>query len=460
MSDEREHDVGGEVQRIDALTQQLAELQTTVKEHLEAQDRATLDMDALAKTLADLLEQREAARQPVRRMANDVQDIPPDDRRQPARTNRYDVMLQAKAVSPLDLWMARRVMEGAHRVVPGMAPPPSRDLADAVQKLMTATGSGVGDELVPTGMASAIWEDFFLQARLVSQIVPPIAMPTDPFNVDTLGDPTWRKGTEGEATSSSDLATANVTFTSTELLTSVNWSRNLDEDAVIALMPNVRANIARTGAEQMDAFLLNADATNAASGNINSDDATPATDAYYLSNGLDGIRHLYIVDNTDQHINAGGDALADADIQSAIKAMGKYAVDPTSCVIVPEPKTYLSMLALTSVATVDKYGQQAGILTGEVARYQGIPVIVSASQPLAEADGKVSATASNNTLGTMSIFNRNMWGVGFRRQLMIEVAWDMDKRVFRMVASFRIAVGCRGTRSSATHTAGIRNILV
>jgi hypothetical protein len=53
-----------------------------------------------------------------------------------------------------------------------------------------------------------------------------------------------------------------------------------------------------------------------------------------------------------------------------------------------------------------------------------------------------------------------MWYVGFLRELLIEVDRDIQKRQYIMVTSLREAVGCHGTRASATHTAGIRNILV
>jgi hypothetical protein len=60
----------------------------------------------------------------------------------------------------------------------------------------------------------------------------------------------------------------------------------------------------------------------------------------------------------------------------------------------------------------------------------------------------------------MAIVNRSQWKVGYRRDVQIEVDRDIQKRQMIMVVSYRVAIGARGTRSSATHTAGIRNILV
>jgi len=153
--------------------------------------------------------------------------------------------------------------------------------------------------------------------------------------------------------------------------------------------------------------------------------------------------------------------LTDADLTAALADMGKYAVNPSNVVMFCDPATYLAgFLALTNVATVDKFGPQATVLTGQLAAYRGIPIVISASHPLGEADGKVSTTAGNNTLGSISIVNRNMWYAGFIRDLLIEVDRDIQKRQYIMVTSLREAVASHGTRSTNTHTAGIYRILV
>lgn len=363
------------------------------------------------------------------------------------------------AVKGVDLFMAEMLMRTAFETNTPGAKPPSDDLVRAV-KALSSTGSATGDELVPTNMAGELWSDFFLASRIAADL-PSSPMPSDPFDVPLgLGDVTWRKGTQNTATTASDTATAKSTLTSTEQIAEVNWSYNLDEDAVIAMMPALRQRLAQSGGEQMDAFVINADATNAATGNINLDDADPADDSYYLTEGQDGLRHLWLVDNTGQGNDAGGDALADADMVALLKDLGKWGFDLNSCRIVPDVLSYFAMLGLTNVATVDKFGPAATILNGELAKYRGIPVVPSASMPLTEADGKCSTTAGSNTLGQITAYNRNGWRIGYRRGLTIEVDRSIQKRQLIMVVSFRIAVAAYGTRSTVKHTSGLRNILV
>jgi hypothetical protein len=232
-------------------------------------------------------------------------------------------------------------------------------------------------------------------------------------------------------------------------------------------MPLLRAEITRGGAEIIDDFVVNADATDAATGNINSDDQNPPDDSFYLSDGQDGLRHLWLVDNTSQNVDAASAALTDAMIVNMLGKLDKYGADPSRLVMVGDVQTYLKGF-LSSAAgapganliTLDKFGPNAVVLTGQIAAYRGIPLITSAVHRLAAADGKLdAATPSNNTLGSLTVYNRDFWKKGFRRQLLIEMDRDIRAHMMIMVTSFRLAVAAR-TRTSAKHTAGIRAILV
>jgi HK97 family phage major capsid protein len=459
---------------LDAVLQQMAELTSVVK---AAGGRQNLQWDDVEKAFGAQIDALVAAQV---KAAMDKQPV----YHQPGAAigasgqmpnNRYSRFVKSFEASgthrdgglvyrPVDLLIAKAMLDGQVKnwsaQMGGVANEPSNDLVQAI-KAMTSTGTATGDELVPTGMATQLWDDIFLASRIAANLTR-IDMPTNPFDVPLgLGQPTWRKGTENTATTASDLATAKSTLTATELVTEQNWSYTLDEDSAVAMAPTVRARLAQSGGEVIDAFALNADSTDAGTGNINLDDADPDADMYYLSAGQDGIRHQWLVDNTAQGKDAGGDALIEGDISAALNLMGKYAIDPGQTAIICGAGTYLSgLLGLTNVMTVDKFGPSAVVLTGQLAAYRGIPIIVSASAPKTEADGKVSTTAGNNTLGQISIINRNLWYAGFRRQLLIEVDKLIQKRQYIMVTSLRMAIAAHGTRSTNTHTAGVRNILI
>lgn len=338
--------------------------------------------------------------------------------------------------------------------------PASEDLTAACKAL--ATGStGAGAEYVPNLEATELWNDFFSASKVVADMQQ-TPMPSDPFDLPVgMQLFTWRKGAQLSSQTAYDPGTLKSTLTSTEQVVEIDWSYNLDEDSIIAIMPTLRMMAALSGGEQMDAFALNADPTATATNNINLVDAQPPADAYYLTNGQAGIRKQWLVDNTGQGKTCSAGALTDALMAGGLKALGKYGLDYQNARIVPDIVTYLSgMLGLTNVATMEKYGPQATIVAGELARYRGIPILPSYSHVLCNTAGKVSNTGGNNIYGSISMYHRNMWKVGFRRGLTIEVDRMIQSRKLIMVISFRIAVASLGTRSTATHTAGLYDILV
>jgi HK97 family phage major capsid protein len=472
--------------KIEALTQQLAELTETVKSGHE--DPAVLDWERIEKEFGDKIDERVEARvqeqmdrQPARKghpvYAHGVDKAfaagelthsnPFAPMVKHIATNGYYTDFVGNKIKATDLYLAKRVIQRMFETREhSKIRPPSDDLKAAL-KALTSTGTGTGDELVPTDMAAELWEDVHLSNVLASNLdrVPMTSNPLDLPNA--LGDVTFRKGTENVAVTASDPATAKNTLTVTEHVGEVDWSYSLDEDAVVALMPAVRKTIARNAAETVDGFVLNADSTTAATGNINSDDGAPAGDSYYLSGGQDGIRHLWIVDNSSQATAGAGAALTDAMITSTLVKMDKYAANPRDLLYICDVRTYIRgfLNATTSNApgTFIKSEADVGysiIATGQVASYRGSPLVIPTMAPRTEADGKQSVTSASNTLGQLSIVNRSQWKVGFVREVEIEVDRDIQKRQIIMVVSYRVAVGCRGTRSSAEHTAGILNILV
>lgn len=461
---------------IEELTRNVSELTQAVMSGHE--DPAVLDWDARGKEFTELIEKRVAEEVAAKKDAEPVRKGDPItvDNKGQLHGTRYAPMVKqivedgsfrdfsGERYKAVDFWLANRVMNKAHALMPDRVAPPSADLQRAL-KALDSTTSGTGDELVPTNFAPELWEDIHLSNVLVSNLES-IPMTSNPLTIpNALGDVTFRGGTENTAVTASDPATSNQDMTVKELVAEVDWSYSLDEDAIVALMPAVRRTVARNAGEYMDGFALNADATTAATGNINGSSAAPAADSYYISAGQDGVRHQWLVDNTSQQVNAATGALTDAHITSTMSLMAKYAADPRQLLYVCDVQTYLrgflNATTSNSPGTFIKSEQDVGysiIVTGQVASYRGVPIVIPTLAPLTNANGQVGTTTGS--LGQLSMLNRTQWKVGFMRDLMIEVDRDIQKRQIIMVISFRQAIGCRGTRSSATHTAGVRNILI
>ena len=359
----------------------------------------------------------------------------------------------------LDLACIRSLLNAQLRDPSGLHPRMLEDWQTNIKAAMDSTTAGAGDELVDTQEARALWDDVNLETS-IAPLFNTVQMPSNPFQIPLqLGDVNWYPGTENVATTGTALRTARQTLTAYELVAEVPWSYDLDEDGVIAMMEELRRSLLRNAREVIDDVLLNSDTTT--TNNINADGATiSSTDAgkaQWLV-GFDGILHLPLVDNADQANNHGA-AVSDDMFNEVRAKLGKYGVRPSEVVYICDINTYIRSLSIDSFRTLDKFGPQATVLTGQLGAVEGVPVIVSEQMRPADADGKVTDSGNDASTGRLLILNRTQWLVGFKRELAIETVRDPQKRQNIMVVSFRIALQERsGNRASATHTALQYNI--
>ena len=359
----------------------------------------------------------------------------------------------------LDLACVRSLLAAQQREPSGMSPRMLEDWQTNLKAAMDSTTAGAGDELVDTQEARALWDDVNLETA-VAPLFNTIQMPSNPFQIPLqLGDVNWYPGTQNTAVANTALSTARQTLTAYELVAEVPWSYDLDEDAVIAMMEELRRSLLGNAREVIDDVILNGDTTT--TNNVNADGATisasTAGKGHWLL-GFDGLLHLPLVDNTSQANNHNA-AVSDDMFNEVRAKLGKYGVRPSEVVYITDVNTFIRSLSIPSFRTLDKFGPQATLLTGQLGAVEGIPVIVSEQMALADADGKVTSAGNTADTGRLLAVNRSQWRVGFKRELTIETVRDAQKRQNIMVVSFRIALQEHsGVRNSATHTALQYNI--
>jgi hypothetical protein len=224
------------------------------------------------------------------------------------------------------------------------------------------------------------------------------------------------------------------------------WSGEMQEDSIIPYVPFLRRQAALSVAHYADSLVLNGDTTNAATGNINLDDADPANTKHYLA--FDGIRHAALVDNTANAVDAAGGVTYNllAGLRGKMLDLTRlvdwgHPIDPADLVYLADPETADKAALLDEVLTVDKYGQAATILNGELFRIGQNPFVSTIAMAKTEADGKVSTTAANNTKGQVAAFNRRGFKVGWRRRVMVETERLPGSDQWRVVYSMRLGFG-------------------
>ncbi len=322
-----------------------------------------------------------------------------------------------------------------------------RDLPVKADELMHTANTGYGTEWVPDIWSSELWR----KARAENVILPlfrVIEMPSNPFELPISGaDPTVYYVPEtqdeddltlagaGNPIPDSQIGSGKVTLTAKKLALRVGFSAELVEDAAIPLIALYREQALRVMAETIDHVLLNGDTETGATGNINSDDGAPSSTAKYVA--FDGLRKLPLVTNT-----ANGQSAAGAPSVALLRTTrflmpGRYALRPKDCAWIVDGSTYAKLLSLADVATVDKFGPHATVLTGEIAKVDGVPVLVSAEMPLTMDDGKVDSTG--NTKGQAICVYRPGWVVGYRRRVAATMNYLPYYDAYQMVATVRLA---------------------
>ena len=330
-------------------------------------------------------------------------------------------------------------------------------------KALDSTTATAGDELVPTLEAANLWMDVNLNTTILPTLRQ-VAMPSNPYDWPVqFGDVNWYPISENIQVTTTTPATAKRILTAYGLKTGVPFSDELNEDAVIALVPELRAALGRNAAEVVDDVLFNADTT--ATNGINSDGTTITTStagsAHWLL-GFDGIRHLPLVTAASTlRVDRNG-AVTAADVYNrAMRAIGKYAAAQVlgDTVFFADVNTVIASLTLDECESIQNFGPRATISSGELARIYGAPIVVSGQFRLADTDGKVTAAGNVTNTGNVLCTNVSQWAVGFRRGITFETDREPGKGQTTLYVSFRVALQDRtGGAATATHTSIVYDI--
>jgi len=241
-----------------------------------------------------------------------------------------------------------------------------------------------------------------------------------PFNPDTGTDATWvatgalndgdQVGTAFDSTSSGATqkhALTEVTLTAHKLATREYLGYEEEEDSIIPIAGIVRDAIVRRMARTSDRSILGTDA---------SVDA-PFTE---LDENAGGATANNVATSSTSATMTKGN------IHTARSNMGQWGHNPADLVLFLSQAAYYALLTDTDVTTVDKYGDNATIRSGELGRLYGIPLIVS------DAFDAAAAAVAQGIL-----VNPSNYLVGNHRGLTLEMATDVVAQQRAMVATRR-----------------------
>lgn len=306
----------------------------------------------------------------------------------------------------------------------------TKHFKENLQFHLKAFGIDSGDngfEWIPT-MVSDTYIDEFNLDRKVASLFTEVKMPSNPYKWPVLTNGAIaRKVGEVTALSTPQVFKTDktITFDAVKMTNQYALPEELSEDSAPDVIKVIRQELVEGQEKAMEIAILegDADGTNqhyysqlpdVAGGTLTS--AVPDSPEH----NFNGIRKRLMAAAAAK-VDAGGNSVTEAELSSARSKMGKFGVDPTQLVYLMGPKVYNQMLQLDDVRTLEQYGTNAPVITGELAKYEGAPVIVSEwMREDLHTTGFNTNGGANNT-GSVILVNRKRWFTGTRRPIMIKV---------------------------------------
>jgi hypothetical protein len=270
---------------------------------------------------------------------------------------------------------------------------------------------------------------------------------------ETVGAASMNQGTV--TTADDDFDTINSGYIELEakykLRATTGFSRETDEDSAVDTITTHRDAIVIATQEGLESAIINGDWSDFG-GTPDMDGANMGSIGAGTANAVFcGLRQFgFYSDTVKTGATARGSAYGDA-IGAALdsdnvhnfgrKKMGKFAaVSPTRLRLFVGPNGLLDLIndASDRVQTIDKYGAQATIVTGALAKVWGIPVVVSEWMPEnLLATGK--ADTGTGAKGLAILCRPDRWRLGIKRALEVimkpdEMADAIFMRTFMRVA--------------------------
>lgn len=289
------------------------------------------------------------------------------------------------------------------------------------------SAAGYGDDFIPVGYSSTLIQEIFLKLQ-VAGIFNRINMPNPTFTFPfTPGRVSARFGHEGTAVTKDVIASGALQFTAKKLMSNIDFTDELEQDGVLAaILPLVRTKLIDGYALAQEKIAINGDVTAGAGhiqGNIAADDAARA---------VAGLRKL-----SNANISLATPGFTLAGLRALRAGMGKYGIAPSDLVYVMCIEDYFKCVAFPEFQYLYQYGPGATILTGELGRIDGIPIIVSEILPRnLNATGVYDGTTT--TKGAVMCVNKSGFAWGDRKQFDLKLYNNIYTQVTSLVGSQRL----------------------
>jgi len=325
--------------------------------------------------------------------------------------------------------------------------------ADAIKAFgdVDASTTTTADNFIPVGFSSQLMEEIFLNLQLAG-LYGRINMPNATFKLPFAPGRLIAKRTlEGGSPTKSKPGDAQITFTAQKLMSIVEFTDELDQDAIVAILNLCRKQLIGGFALAQDTVALNGDKTPT----IYTTTALDASDCRLIASG---IRADALATGTKYDCSTGKCNVTN--IRKMRALMGKFGVSPSKMAILCSIADYNNLLQDTAATaggayqTLDTYGSNAVILKGELGRVDNIPIVITELMPnkalvdSPDVPGGVLATGITNltaagvcgasSLSTFAITNTDAFLWGDRKEFGLELWRNPLNQTTNLIGSQRL----------------------
>jgi len=195
---------------------------------------------------------------------------------------------------------------------------------------------------------------------------------------------------------------SKVSFETKRIKTLLSVADQADQEMVTAIVDLVRKELVRSLLRAGEQAIIDGD--------------TSISDANDVRKAFDGL--LKMAKDAGNKVDAGGNAVTLSVIASVRKLLKKYGLNPADLVLLTPVNVAYQLLDLPEVQTIDKYGQMATLVKGEIARIYGMPIIPSEYIPT-DLDENGDHSSDKNYTAVLLV-NKSYFLVADRGNISIE----------------------------------------
>lgn len=235
--------------------------------------------------------------------------------------------------------------------------------------------SGYGGDWIPTNFSTQLTDKLRLE-YVVANTFRQFQMPSNPYTKPIVSSDISAyyvpESTSDTSTSSpaSTLNTTSKTYNAKKIKSRTYFSDEVNEDSIISLSQEIQNNMVIAHARAVERGIIHGTTES-----THFDTGEPFSGSYDIRRMFDGLRKMqrdYTGTSAKASSSYGSSELADI-----ISYLGKYGIRTKDNYIIVSKSSWFKVLRFTELITIDKYGPDATILTGEIGKLFGATVLVS-----------------------------------------------------------------------------------